>query len=67
MRWILTEWAVRLLRLHPVVRRWAAPKLKRMHKNKVRMALARRLLIGVWVMRSRGVVFSLERCLGLAA
>ena len=28
------------------------------------MALARRLLVGIWVTLGRGEVFSLERCLG---
>lgn len=67
LRWILTEWAVRLLREDPLVKKWAAPMLCRMHKNKVRMALARRLLVGVWVMLTRGEVFSMSRCLGQAA
>ena len=42
---------------------WAKPLLLRMHRNKVRMALARRLLIGIYIMLTRGEVFSLERCL----
>lgn len=63
LRWILSEWAVRLLSRHETVRAWAAPRLRRMHKNKVRVALARRLLVGVYVMLSRGDAFSLERCL----
>ena len=67
LRWIMGEWAVRLLHRDPRVRAWAAPMLRRIHKNKVRMALTRRLLVGVWVMLTRGEVFSLERCLGRAA
>ncbi len=63
LRWILSEWAVRLMARHPRVRRWAEPMLRRMHKNKVRMALARRLLVGVYVMLRRGEEFSLEKCL----
>ena len=66
LRWILNQVAVRLLTTHPTVRRWAAPHLRRMHKNKVRTTLARRLLVGIYVVLSRGEVFSLERCLGLA-
>lgn len=66
LRWILGQWAVRLLAFDPVVRAWADPMLKRMHKNKVRTALARRLLIGVWAMFSRGEVFTWPRCLGQA-
>jgi hypothetical protein len=50
-----------------LVQRWAAPLLRRMHKNKVRIALARRLLIGVYFMLRRGVAFSLERCLATQA
>jgi transposase len=63
LRWILSEWAVRLMSQHPGVKAWAAPRLRRMHKNKVRITLARRLLVGVYVMLSRGEAFSLERCL----
>jgi transposase len=67
LRHVLGQWAVRLLARDELVQRWAAPLLRRMHKNKVRMALARRLLIGVYVMLLRGEVFRLDRCLGLAA
>jgi transposase len=67
LRWILSEWAVRLLTRNPLVQRWAAPLLRRMHKNKVRIALARRLLIGVYFMLRRGEPFSLERCLATRA
>jgi len=67
VRWILSEWAVRLLTRDPLVQRWAAPLLRRMHKNKVRIALARRLLIGVYFMLRRGEAFSLERCLATRA
>jgi transposase len=63
LRWVLSEWAVRLLIKNKHAQAWAAPLLKRMHKNKVRTALARRLLIGVYVTLRRGEVFSLERCL----
>ena len=67
LRWILSEWAVRLLSRNEAVKRWAAPLLRRMHKNKVRIALARRLLIGVYIMLRRGEAFSLERCLATKA
>lgn len=67
LRWIANQWAVRLLVTNELVQRWAAPRLRRMHKNKVRTALARRLLIGVYVMLRRGEVFSLERCLAMPA
>jgi transposase len=33
LRWILSEWAVRLMSRHPAVKTWAAPRLRRMHKN----------------------------------
>jgi transposase len=65
LRWILSEWAVRLMARNPLARRWAAPRLRRMHKNKIRIALARRLLIGVYYQLRHGEVFSLERCLGV--
>ena len=67
IRWILSEWAVRLLTKNPLVQRWAAPLLRRMHKNKVRIALARRLLIGVYFLLRHGVAFSMERCLSTKA
>jgi transposase len=63
LRWILSEWAVRLMSRHPLAKAWAAPRLRRMHKNKVRIALARRLLVGAYIMITRGEEFSLERCL----
>lgn len=67
LRWILGQWAVRLLAFNATVKAWAAPMLKRMHRNKVRTALARRLLVGIYVMFSRGELFSLRRCLGQPA
>ena len=67
LRWILSEWAVRLMAKNALVQRWAAPMLRRMHKNKVRIALARRLLIGVYFMLRHGEPFSLERCLATRA
>ncbi len=63
LRWILSEWAVRLLSFNATAKEWAKPLLLRMHRNKVRMALARRLLVGIYIMLTRGEVFSLERCL----
>lgn len=63
LRWILSQWAVRMMSHNTLAQRWAAPLLHRMHKNKVRVALARRLLIGVYFMLRDGVAFSLERCL----
>jgi len=66
LRWITSQWAVRLLTSDPLVRGWAAPLRRRLHANKVRMALARRLLVGVWFTLTRGVAFDLRRCLGLA-
>ena len=67
LRFILGQWAVRLMARDDRVKQWAQPMLRRMHKNKVRTALARRLLVGVWVMLKRGEVFSLEACLGSRA
>ena len=63
LRWIFGQWAVRLLTLNPVAQRWAQPRLKRRPRNKVRVALARRLLVGVYRMLRTGELFSLERCL----
>lgn len=66
LRWILNQCAVRLLATHPLVRRWAEPRKKRMHKNKVRTALARRLLVGIYSAMRTGEVFCMRRCLGMA-
>jgi transposase len=66
LRWILSQWAVRLMKDDPNVRQWAEQLRKRVHKNKARMALARRLLVGVWAMLTRGEAFDLRRCLGQA-
>ena len=66
LRWILSQWAVRLIQNDPLVRAWAHRLRRRVHKNKARMALARRLLVGVWVMLTRGEAFDLRRCLGHA-
>ena len=63
LRFVLGEWAVQLLARHELVRTWAASRLARMPKNKVRVALARKLLVGVWHTLRSGEVFSLERCL----
>lgn len=63
LRWILSQWSVRLLAFNALAKDWAKPLLLRMHRNKVRTALARRLLIGVYIMLTRGEVFSLQRCL----
>lgn len=63
LRWILGQWAIRLLCRDIRVRRWAASRLQRMATNKVRVALARRLLVGVYVALKRNEEFSLERCL----
>lgn len=63
LRWILSELAVRLLAKHKDVQAWAAPHLRKTHKNKVRMALARRLLVGIYHVMRTGEEFSLARCL----
>jgi transposase len=63
LRWVVTEWAVRLLARDPQAQAWARVRLRRRHKNKVRIALARRLLVGLYVSQGRGEAFSLARCL----
>lgn len=65
VRRALGQMAVRLLTRDPMTKRWAEPKLKRMSKNKVRMALARRLLVGMAVSLRRQEPFDLRLCLGL--
>ena len=66
LRWIVSQWAVRLMKDDPEVNAWARGLRGRVHKNKARMALARRLLVGVWVVLTRGEAFDLRRCLGQA-
>lgn len=66
LRWILSQWAVRLMKDDPLVGDWAAKLRGRVHTNKARMALARRLLVGVWIVLTRGEAFDLRRCLGVA-
>jgi len=66
LRFVLGEWAVQLLARHPEVKLWAEPRLRRSPRNKVRIALARRLLIGVWHTLRTGEMFSMERCLASA-
>jgi transposase len=63
LRFVLSQWAVRMMTDSPIASAWAAPRRKRKHVNKVRMALARKLLIGVWIMLKRGEAFDLQRCL----
>ena len=64
LRWILSQMAVRLMSRDPRVQAWAGPRLRRMHKNKVRITLARRLLVGVYYMLRHGEAFDLNLCLG---
>jgi transposase len=66
IRWILNQCAVRLLTTHSLAKKWAEPRLRRMHKNKVRTALARRLLVAVYFVLRTGEVFCMRRCLGMA-
>jgi transposase len=67
LRWILSQWAVRLLATEPLAQAWATPYRRRMPTNKLRSALARRLLVGVFHMLRTGEVFSLARCLCVQA
>ena len=66
LRFVLGEWAVQLLTKHPDARAWAQSRLARMPKNKVRVTLARKLLVGVWHCLRTGEAFSLPRCLATA-
>ena len=65
LRWIFCQMAVRLLTTNPHVKQWATARLKRMHKNKVRVALARRMVVGVYHVLRTGEVFDLKRCLAI--
>ncbi len=65
LRWILGQVAVRLLASNARVKQWAVPYRKRMPTNRIRTALARRLLVGIYRSQQRGERFSLERCLGM--
>lgn len=65
LRHILGQMAIRLLYSNRMVQRWAKPRLKRLSKNKVRIALARRLLVGLVASQRNGETFNLRRCLNL--
>jgi transposase len=65
LRSVLGQWSVRLMSRNEEVLAWAAPRKQRLHKNKVRMALARKLLVGVAISLRRDEPFDLRRCLGL--
>jgi transposase len=65
LRWAMMQMAIRLMAKNAIVKRWAEPHLKRMHKNKVRTALARRLLIGIAISQREGEPFDLKRCLAM--
>lgn len=63
LRWIVSQWAVRLMARDPIARTWADRHRRRMPANKIRSALARRLLVGVYRTLKTGEEFSLARCL----
>lgn len=63
VRWIVGQWVLRLLASNPQVQAWATARARRLHKNKVRVALARRLLVGIYISQRKGEPFSLQRCL----
>ncbi len=63
LRFVLCQWAVRLLARDARVRQWAATRHRTKHCNKIRMVLARKLLVGVWRLLAYGEVFDLELCL----
>ncbi len=65
VRWIVGQWALRLLASHPHVQAWAAARMRRLHTNKIRVALARRLLVGLYASQCKGEPFSLQRCLAV--
>jgi transposase len=62
LRWILSQWAVRLLAFNDTAKAWAKERRAR-GSNKLRIALARRLVVGVYHTMRTGEVFSLEKCL----
>lgn len=64
LRFVLGEWAVRLMSFDEHAKRWAAQNA-RIHRNKLRSALARRLLIGTWRTMRTGEAFDLQACLPL--
>jgi transposase len=64
LRSVLGQWSVRLMAHDDLVSAWAAPRKQRLHKNKVRMALARKLLVGLAISLRRNEPFDLRRCLG---
>jgi transposase len=63
--WILGQWGLRLFAGNPQVQAGATARARRLHKNKVRVAWARRLLVGLFVSPRKGDPFSLQRRLAL--
>jgi transposase len=67
VRWIVGQWALRLVASHPHVQAWGTARARRLHTNKLRVALARRLLVGLYASQCKGEPFSLQRCLAVEA
>lgn len=65
LRWAVVQMAIRLMAKDALTKRWAEPYLKRLHKNKVRTALARRLLVGIAISQRRREPFDLKHCLAM--
>ena len=65
VRWIVGQWALRLLASNPEVQTWATRRARRLHTNKIRVALARRLLVGIYVSQRKDEPFSLQRGLAM--
>jgi hypothetical protein len=65
VRWSVGHWALRLLVSNPDVHAWATRRTRRLHTHTVRVALARRLLVGISVSQRNSAPFSLQRCLAV--
>lgn len=63
LRFVLGEWAVRLMSFDEHTKRWLAQQRSSVHRNKMRSAIARRLLVGVWRTMKTGEAFDLRLCL----
>jgi len=61
LRWIMVEAAQVATRSSPAARRYYERLLRKKHKHVARVALARKLLIAVYVLLHDGVVFEEEK------
>lgn len=62
LRWVLAEFAWRLVVKNALVQTCFMALARRQGKKRAIVAIARRLIVGLWAAEVKGVPFSLERC-----